>query len=512
MPLSLAKAVLFLVLVAALALGGIALSEAGGAVRIWAFSHEFTLGPLAATIAAFLLLLAFWAILALLRLVVGLFRFLNGDTTALSRRFDRRRERRGHDALAEAMRALASGEPAVALSRARRAERLLHRPDLTGLLTAQAAEAAGDGKAATEAWRQLLNHEDTRFIAIRGLVRRKMDEGDRRAARRLAEKALALRPRHGEMQDILLRLQGEDGDWEGARRTLAAKLRSDALPRSLYRRRDAVLAAEEARALGQAGRHAEAQEVALEANRLSPDLVPAAVMAAQVMIARGERRAAARALRRAWVATPHPELAAAFAGIFPDESPAQRLRRFKPLFARHPDDAETLLTRAELWLAARDFDAAAAALGEAGTEGASAAATQRGLAILAAVRRGQGAPESEVRSLLARALAAPRGRRWCCEGCGAPAPGWSALCPSCGGFDTLAWKEPPNAPDLAEAAARIERLLVDAPALVAEQPGVPLPATDDAPAPADANAGAGPGRATRDGTSTADSGRAPPGE
>lgn len=477
MPLSLAKAVLFLALVAVLAYLGIALSEAGGSVRIWAFAHEFTLGPLAAAIAAVLLVLAVWLVLGLLRLGLALFRFLNGDATALSRHFDRRRERRGHDALAEAMRALASGEPATALARARRAERLLQRPDLTGLLIAQAAEAAGEGTQAMEAWRAMLGHEETRFIAIRGLVRRKMAEGDTAAARRLAEKALALKPRHHETQDTLLRLQGEDGDWAGARRTLAAKLRSDALPRSLHRRRDAVLATEEARTLDEDGRHAEAQEVALEANRLSPDLVPAAAMAARALAARGEQRAAARVLRKAWEAAPHPDLAAAFAGIAPDETPAQRLKRFAPLLARHPDHPETRMTRAGLLLAARDFDAAAQALGgEAGLH-----PTQRSLAILAATRRGQGAPEAEMRGLLARALTAPRGPQWCCERCSAPSPRWHALCPACGNIDTLSWKEPesgPEADDARSAGAWLERLLAEGPAIAAGALP-PRPAAED---------------------------------
>ena len=37
------------------------------------------------------------------------------------------------------------------------------------------------------------------------------------------------------------------GDWRGARQTLSEKLRTGELPRSVYRRRDALLALQEAR-------------------------------------------------------------------------------------------------------------------------------------------------------------------------------------------------------------------------------------------------------------------------
>ena len=60
------------------------------------------------------------------------------------RAIDRNRERKGLAALADGMVALAAGENRVALSRALKAEKLLGKPELTNLMVAQAAEAAGD--------------------------------------------------------------------------------------------------------------------------------------------------------------------------------------------------------------------------------------------------------------------------------------------------------------------------------------------------------------------------------
>ena len=47
-------------------------------------------------------------------------------------------------------------------------------------------------------------------------MKQKLSEGDTETARQLAEKALALRPKHEEVQDTLLKLQAQAEDWAGA--------------------------------------------------------------------------------------------------------------------------------------------------------------------------------------------------------------------------------------------------------------------------------------------------------
>ncbi len=435
---SLAKVVTFLLAVAALAFAASFLSETGGEVRLWLFGMEFTLGPLQALIALTVFVALVWLLLRLLGLLGAVFRFLNGDETAISRYFDRNRERKGYAALSEGLVALASGEPAVALARAKTAERLLRKPELTTLLAAQAAEAAGDSRAATAAWKDLLASDRTRFVAVRGLMRQKLAEGDTATALKLAEKALALKPRHGETQDILLKLQSGSGDWSGARATLAEKLRSGELPRSVYRRRDALLALQEAKAVLEEGSTPEARDAAIEANRLSPDLIPAAVIAARALAAKSDAKGATRVLKKTWEAQPHPDLAAAFAALEPDETPEARLKRFKALLSIRPQDEETRLTQAELLLSAEDFAGARKALGTLADD----RPTQRSLAILAAAARGMGEDDATVRAILARALTASRGPQWCCDKCQAAQGEWQPICPSCGGFDTLSWREP----------------------------------------------------------------------
>lgn len=457
---SLLKVILFVVAVAGLTYGAGVLMDTGGGIQIVAAGWEVTIGPLQAVILVLLLIAALWILMKVVGLIVATLRFLNGDETAISRYFDRNRERKGYVALTEGLLALASGEGRVAMARAQRAERYLAKPELTNLLMAQSAEAAGDTKRATDAYKRLLTDEKTRFVGIRGLMKQKLAEGDTDTALKLAEKAFAMKPRHAETQDILLKLQAEHADWKGARQTLGAKLKAGELPRDVYRRRDAVLALQEAKTVIDDTSSIEAREAAIEANRLSPDLIPAAAMAARSLVAKGDRKGATRVLKKAWAVQPHPDLAAAFAEIEPDERPTARLKRFRVLTDNQPNHEQTRLLLAELQIAAEDFPAARRALGDLVT----AHPTQRSLAIMAAIARGEGEDDAVVRGWLTRAMTAPRGPQWCCDKCQAIHVQWHPICDNCGGFDTLSWREATESTGLSATGTELLPLIVGQPA------------------------------------------------
>ncbi|WP_319825152.1 heme biosynthesis protein HemY [Thalassovita sp.] len=436
---SLIKIIVFVALVAAATLGAGYLLELDGGVRIAVGGIELNLTPLNSVIGLLVLVLAVWLFLKLAALTVAVLKFLNGDETALSRYFDRNRERKGYKALTEGMMALASGEARLAMNKAAKAEKYLNQPEMTNLLTAQAAEMAGDRKKAEDTYKKLLTDSRTRFVGVRGIMKQKLADGDADTARKLAEKAISLRPRHEETQDILLKLQTQAKDWSGARETLNNKLKQGTLPRDVHKRRDAVLALSQAKGVLDEGNDIDAREAAIEANRLSPDLIPAACYAARGYIEKGKPKLATRLLKKAWEAQPHPDLAAAFAAIEPDETPAARLKRFQNLFKLHPDNRETRLVQAELYIAAEDFPAARRALGDLIEDHPDS----RALTIMAAVERGEGAPDVVVKGWLARALNAPRGPQWVCSNCHNIHAEWVPVCDNCQAFDTLEWTAPP---------------------------------------------------------------------
>jgi len=438
---SLVKILAFVALVVALTFGGAWLMDLLGGAIINVASYEVTLSPLEMTIGFLVLVFLLWVAQKVFGFLLAVIHFINGDETAISRYFTRNRERKGYEALTEGMMALASGEGQLALARAQQADRYLDRPDLTNVMIAQAAELAGDRKKAEAAYKLLLQDDRTRFVGVRGLMKQKLEDGDTVTALRLAEKAFQMKPKHVETQDILLRLQAESHDWAGARATLGAKLKTGTLPRDVHKRRDAVLALSQAADLIAEESSIEKREATIEANKLSPDLIPAAAMAARAYIAQGNAKYATRVLTKAWSVMPHPDLAAAFAEIVPEESPRARLKRFEALTKLRPEHAETKMLSAELLIAAEDFPAARRALGDLTTT----EPTARNLTLMAAITRGEGGDDAMVRGWLTKALTASRGPQWVCDNCGTVHANWGPVCSNCHGFDTLSWKTPPAA-------------------------------------------------------------------
>lgn len=437
---SLIKILAFVVVVMAATFGATMLLDMEGSATIDIGGQAATFSVIELVIGLIVLVALTWLALKLIGLAIATFKFLNGDETAISRYFSRNRERKGFEALSEGMMALASGEGRLAMAKANRAEKFLERPELTNLLTAQAAELAGDRKMAEQTYRKLLENDKTRFVGVRGIMKQKLEEGDTDTALLLAEKAFAIKPKHVETQDTLLRLQAEKSDWKGARGTLTAKLKTGQLPRDVHKRRDAVLALSEAKDIFAEGQTPEAQDAAIEANRMSPDLIPAAVMAAETYIDKNNTRAASRVIKKAWDVSPHPDLAAAYAAIAPNEDATARLKRFRNLTKSHPNHPETQMLIAELNIAAEDFPEARRAI----TELVAEDPTARSLTLMAAIERGEGSADAVVRGWLAKALTAPRGPQWICNNCQHIHSTWGPICYNCSGFDTMSWREPPK--------------------------------------------------------------------
>ncbi|QPH55345.1 heme biosynthesis protein HemY [Pontivivens ytuae] len=445
---SLLKIVLFVALVTAAAFGVIAVMDQDGGLTVTLGGREYPFAPIEVLVLLVLAMIAFVVIQQLAGFLIALLRFITGDETALSRFFDRSRERRGFMALADAMMLNASGDGRGALAKARKADRLLDRPELTQLVTAQAAEEAGDRLAAEEQYKAMLGDQRTRFVGVHGLMRQRLAKGETETALKLAEKAFDLKPKHQGLQSTLFTLQAEQERWDGARRTLAQQVRTGALPKDVAQRRDAILnlaAAQDALAKDD---YDTAKDAAVEAHRLAPGHVPAAVAVAKVHQHQNSPRAAQRALLKTWKLAPHPELAAAFAELESEETPSARRSRFDPFLKAQPEHAETRMLRAELAIADEDFPAARRAMGDL----AQVEPTTRALAIMAAIERGEGAEDKVVRGWLAKALTAPRGPQWTCNTCRTVHPHWSAVCSNCDSFDTIDWLDLPESPTTQAAA------------------------------------------------------------
>ena len=112
---SILKVLVFLGVVAALVFGLAWILDTPGVVRIDFGGRQFFLSPIGAVIGILVIVLVALVILKLLGLLGAVLRFLLGDETAISRYFSRGRERKGFDALADGMLAVAAGYPKRAM-------------------------------------------------------------------------------------------------------------------------------------------------------------------------------------------------------------------------------------------------------------------------------------------------------------------------------------------------------------------------------------------------------------
>lgn len=493
MLLSLLKILLFFAVILSIAVGLNTLSATSDGVRVVLNGTEYTLGPIQAVVALAALMVAAWVFFKILGMVWAFLRFIMGDETAINRYFARSRREKGIEALSQGLLAVAAGEGKQAQDLANRAAKYLDDSRATRLLAAQAAEVAGDDAKAESVYREMLEDDRTRFVGVRGLMKQKLAKGDTQTALQLAQKAYALKPRHAEIQNTLLELSTKEGDWKGARGILKEKRKQGELPQDVHIRRDAVLALQEARDVLAQGSSISAREAAISAAKASPDLIPAVVLASRTYVLQKDPRNAERLLEKAWSVRPHPDLAEAYAEIVPDETPAQRLRRFEALMKKNPNDEETRLLRAELLLANEDFPGARRALGDL----AETHPTTRSLAIMAAVERGEGGEDAAVRAWLVKAMGASRGPQWVCDKCENVMEDWAPVCSNCGGFDTLSWREPAQKRSASSATGtELLPLLIGSPR-PADAPAAPDAAAapraaDPAPRPATPSAAAKP--------------------
>ncbi len=370
-----------------------------------------------------------------------------------SRRASRRQ--RGYKALTQGMVAVAAGDVAEAQRWARKADALLDEPPLTMLLSAQAAQLGGEEAAARRYFESMLDHPDTAFLGVRGLLMQAIKTDDKGEALRLAERAYALRADTGWVVDQLFQLQVEAGLWGEANQTMIEAIRRRTIPAAQARRRRAAVLVEYSRVADAEGDPELALSRAREAHDLDPTLVPATVMLAGLFRARERAGKAARMIEEAWARAPHPELAQAYGSLVEDKDALARVKRFQRLFSFRPDHPESHIALAEASLAARLWGEARKHLETA----AGKTPTARVCRLMAELEESENGNMAAARQWLARATTTAPDEAWVCNECGAVAGAWNALCGNCGAFGSLAWQTPPRAVRLGPPARKPTRAL-----------------------------------------------------
>jgi HemY protein len=417
------RVALYLIFVGAIAYGVALLADRlGDVVVIWqGLQIETPLWVLGAAILVAAIVLSF---------VLGFIRWIVRSPIALSRLLRNRRGVRAYEAISRGLIAVGAGDIASAQRFTAEVQRLAPGEPLALLLSAQAAQLAGDRNAAERAFRTMAVRPDTKALGLHGLFIEAQRRNDAGGARAYAEEAARIAPSLGWAGTAVLEARCRDGDWAGALNLLEQQRRM--LDKATYRRQRAVLLT--ALAVEDSDRDA-AKEFALEANKLAPDLVPAASLAGRLLAEGGHLRKANRIIDSAWRANPHPELAQAYAELRSGESARDKLKRIEAGARRVPGHIEGALAVARAALDAQEFAKARSELSPYLDR-----PTRRVCVLMAKLERTERNDEGRAREWMARALNAPPDPQWTADGY--VSDRWLPVSPVSGRIDAFQWRVP----------------------------------------------------------------------
>ncbi|TKT82933.1 heme biosynthesis protein HemY [Aquamicrobium sp. LC103] len=446
----------FLLLVFALGLGFAWLADRPGdlVVTFNGYQYEVTLMVAAVIVTAIVaaVMIAWWLVKSI----------WNSPYT-ISRYFRVRRRDRGYQALSTGMIAAGAGDAALARKKKKEAMKLISadQEPLIHLLDAQASLLEGDHEAARRKFEAMLDDPEMRLLGLRGLYLEAERHGDRVAARHYAARAAEAAPQLGWAANATLEEKTQDGDWDEALRIVDAQKSTRQIEPASANRKKAVLLTAKAMSMLDAD-PAGAKNAALEANRLAPDLVPTALVAAKALFRLADTRKGAKILEAAWKKEPHPEVAEVYVHARPGDSTHDRLTRAKKLQSLRQNNVESSLAVARAALDAGEFRLARAEAEASIRLGPRESA----YLLLADIEEAETGDQGKVRQWLGKAMRAPRDPAWVADGFASKK--WAPASPATGRLDAFEWRAPVE--QLAPVVEQEERPAADEPRQI-----VPVP-------------------------------------
>src|SRR5450631_3325406 len=421
------RIVLFLVLIALAGAGAAWIADQPGDVVLtwgsWRASPSVPVFALLFGIAVVAAILA-WSILR------GLWRM----PKKIRHRRRERRHARGRHAITHGLLAIGHGDSAAARAHADVARKHAGQDPLALLLHAQSAQLDGDREGAHRAFRAMAEREDTRLLGLRGLFIEAQRADDPVAAVMIADEALKLAPASTWASHAVLGFRCARGDWGGALTILDNNLASGLIDKAAYRRQRGVLLTARALELETVDRDLSRESV-MEAIKLAPTLVPAAVLASKYQSEAHQVRRSMRIVETAWLAHPHPDLADAYAHVKLGDSARQRLVRIETLAAKAPGHLESALAIARAASDATEYTRAREALAPF-TE----TPTQRVAMLMAESERTEHGDSGRARAWTLRAVRALHDPVWTADGY--VSDRWRPVSPVTGRLDAFQWQTP----------------------------------------------------------------------
>ncbi len=375
------------------------------------------------------------AIVSAIMIIWWLARTILDSPKIMRRFFSARKKDRGYRALSQGLIAANSGDAASARRFTKESVRLLGREPLVDLLDAQSALLEGKREDARKRFEGMLENDETRLVALRGLYLEAERQGAKDAARHYAEEAHKAAPSLPWAGNAKLRYASMDGDWEGALKALEANKSAGLIDKDTAKRQRAVLLTAQAMACEPAD-PVLAAKLAREAHKLAPTLVPAAVIGAKALARNSDIGRAAGMIETVWKKEPHPDLAASYVHLRMGDSAADRLKRAKKLAAMKANHPEGNFAIAEAALDAHDWRLAREALKSVLLTKPS----ERACLLMSEIEEGEFGDKGRMRDWLSRAVRSPKDAAWTADGY--ISDKWLPISPLTGRVDAFEWKVP----------------------------------------------------------------------
>jgi HemY protein len=421
------RIILFLVLIALAAAGAAWVADQPGDVVL-----SWDGGGAHPSLPVFVLLLGIVIVVAILAWTILLTLWRMPERIRRNRR--ERRAARGRHAVTHGLLAIGHGDSTAARAHADVARRHAADDPLALLLHAQSAQLDGDREGAQRAFRAMAERADTRLLGLRGLFIEAQRADDPVAAVMIADEALKLSPASTWASQAVLGFRCAKGDWSGALTILDNNLASGLIDKATWRRQRGVLLTARALELEKVDRDLSRDSV-MEAVKLAPILVPAAVLASKYQSEAHQVRRSMRIVEAAWLAHPHPDLADAYAHVKLGDSARQRLVRVETLAAKAPGHLESALAVARAAIDASEFARAREALAPF-----IAAPTQRVAMLMAEIERTEHGDSGRARAWTLRAVRALHDPVWTADGY--VSDRWRPMSPVSGRIDAFQWQMP----------------------------------------------------------------------
>jgi len=424
------RVLFYLVIVAALGFGFAWLADRPGELDVTFAGNHYNV-PLITAVAGIV------AIVAVILTLWWLVKSILQSPYTLRRHFRAHKRDRGYQALSTGLIAAGAGDAEAARRMTKQAGQLLSsdQEPLIKLLEAQTAMLEGRTEDARKGFEAMVDDPETRLLGLRGLYIEAQRVGARDAARHYAAEAAAQAPQLEWASSAVMGQLCAEGDWDAALKLVDARKQALSHGKDVVKKERAALLTAKAMAVVDVD-HAQARTLALEANKLAPDLVPAAVVAARSLFSDGDIRKGSKILEAAWKRFPHPDIASTYVYARSGDTAQDRLKRAKHLVSLRSNNAEGSLALARAAYEAGDYRSAR----DNAEQVLRASPRESAYLLLADIEEAETGDPGKVREWLARAVKAPRDPAWTADGY--VSEQWSPVSPVTGRLNSFEWKVP----------------------------------------------------------------------